>query len=147
MNKLAKRAWFTMVLCFTLILGLLTITVRYFLKGSDWVTFQSSPHVYSSSGVMDCGIITDLMLDSRNGRTFADDGTLRRAMLHLLGDNDGNITPALMQEYGDEMVGFDLLNGTYNGGKGSGEMRLTLSAEVQKAALNAMQGFLQESIK
>ena len=49
MNKLAKRAWFTMILCFALILGLLTITVRYFFKASDWVTFQSSPHVYSNN--------------------------------------------------------------------------------------------------
>lgn len=145
MNKLAKRAWFTMILCFALILGLLTITVRYFFKASDWVTFQSSPHVYSNNGVMDCGTITDrggtLLMDSRDGRSYADNETLRRAMLHLLGDNDGNITPALMQEYGDEMVGFDLINGTYNGGTGSGQMRLTLSAEVQKAAYNALQGY------
>lgn len=145
MNKLAKRAWFTMILGFALILGLLVISVRYAVNASDWVTFQSSPHVYSSSGVMDCGTIVDrggtLLLDSRSGRSYADSETLRRAMLHLLGDNDGNITPALMEEYGDKMVGFDLINGTYHGADGSGQMRLTLSAEAQKAALNAMQGY------
>lgn len=144
MNKLARRAWFTTVLCFALILGLCVISVRYFANASDWVTFQNSPHVYSTGGVMDCGMIVDrsgtVLLDSRNGREYAESETLRRAMLHLLGDSDGNISPALIAEYGDELVGFDVVNGTYRGTSGSAQMTLTLSAEVQQTAYNAMQG-------
>lgn len=145
MNKLARRAWFTMVLCFALIAGLVTISVRYFADAADWVTFQSSPHVYSNNGVMDCGQIVDcngvVLQDSSNGRSFAESETLRRAMLHLLGDVEGNITPRLMQEYGDEMIGYSLVSGTYHAAGKSGQMRLTLDAEVQKAAYDAMQGY------
>ena len=40
-----------------------------------------------------------------NGRSYAESETLRKAMLHLLGDSEGNITPYLLNEYGDELIG------------------------------------------
>lgn len=141
MNRLARRAWFTMVLAGTLILGLLTIMVRYITESSDWVTFQNSPHVYNN-GVMDCGVVLDrggtVVLDATNGKSYADNETVRKAMLHVFGDTQGNIPAYLLDEYGDEMVGFDLLNGTYHSAEHGGQMRLTLSADVQHAALDAM---------
>lgn len=143
MNKLARRAWFALALAGILTVGLLVIVVRYFTQAKDWVTFQSSPHVYQN-GVMDSGRVTDrqgvLLLDASSGRSYASDEDLRCAMLHLLGDTQGNITPYLMNEYGDELVGFDLLNGTHHIGSGSGELRLTLSAEAQRVAYRALAG-------
>lgn len=144
MNRLAKRAWFTMVLAAALLFGMVTIAVRYVTQAQDWVTFQNSPHVYNN-GVMDCGTVVDrdgtVVLDATSGRRYADDETVRRAMLHLLGDTQGNIPAYLLDEYGDELVGFDLINGTYHGSEGSGRMQLTLSADVQHAALDAMGGY------
>lgn len=143
MNKLAKRAWFALVLAGVLAIGLLIIVFRYFTQAQDWVTFQNSPHVYND-GVMDSGKIVSregtLLLDATRGRSYAEDYTLRCSMLHLLGDTEGNITPYLLNEYGDELVGFDLFNGTHHTGLSSGEMHLTLSADAQRAAINALNG-------
>lgn len=143
MNKLAKRAWFTLALAGVLAMGLVVIIVRYFTQAQDWVTFQNSPHVYQS-GVMDSGRIVDrdgvLLLDASHGRDYASDYALRCAMLHLLGDTQGNISPYLLNEYGDELVGFDLLNGTHHIGSGTGELRLTICAEAQRAAYQALGG-------
>ena len=143
MNKLAKRAWFALALAGVLLVGLLVIVVRYFKDSPDWVTFQSNPHVYNN-GVMDSGTVVDrdgtVLLDATDGRSYADSETLRKAMLHLLGDTEGNITPYLLNEYGDEMIGLDRINGTHHTGSGSGELRMTLSADVQRTALNALNG-------
>lgn len=143
MNKLAKRAWFALVLAGVLLVGLLVIVVRYFRDSPDWVTFQNNPHVYNN-GVMDSGTIVDrdgtVLLDATDGRSYADSETLRKAMLHLLGDTQGNITPYLLNEYGDDLIGFDRINGTHHSGSGSGVLRMTLSADVQRTALNALNG-------
>ena len=135
MNKLAKRAWFALALAGVLLLGMGVIVVRYFIDSPDWVTFQNSPHVYTD-GVMNSGKIVDrggtVVLDATNGKSYADSASLRRSMLHLLGDREVNITPFLLQEYGSELVGFDRINGTYSTGKREGRMMLTVSADVQR---------------
>lgn len=72
---------------------------------------------------------------------MADSASLRRSMLHLLGDREGNITPFLLQEYGSELVGFDRINGTYSTGKREGQMDAEpVSADVQRTALAALDG-------
>ena len=143
MNKLAKCAWFALALAGVLLLGMGVIVVRYFIDSPDWVTFQNSPHVYTD-GVMNSGKIVDrggtVVLDATNGKSYADSASLRRSMLHLLGDREGNITPFLLQEYGSELVGFDRINGTYSTGKREGRMMLTVSADVQRTALAALDG-------
>ena len=143
MNRLAKRAWFALALAGILSIGLLVIVFRYFTQAQDWVTFQNSPHVYNN-GVMDSGKITTregtVVLDATSGRKYADDESLRRAMLQLVGDTQGNITPYLLNEYGDELIGFNLFSGTHHVGSGSGVMKLTVSADAQRAALWALNG-------
>ena len=143
MNRLARRAWFALVLAGILSVGLLIIIFRYFTQAQDWVTFQNSPHVYNN-GVMDSGMIVTregtVVLDATSGRDYADDEALRRAMLQLVGDTQGNITPYLLNEYGDELIGFNLFSGTHHVGTGSGVMHLTLSADAQRTALWALNG-------
>ena len=45
MNKLAKRAWFSMLLAGVLLAGLAVIAVRYVSDVSKWVGFRSNPSV------------------------------------------------------------------------------------------------------
>ncbi len=143
MNKIAKRAWFALALAAVLLGGLLTIIVRYMIYSPEWVTFQNSPHVYTD-GVMNSGRIVDrsgtVLLDATNGKEYADRWSVRCAMLHLLGDREGNIPAFLLAQYGDALIGFDRFNGTYSTGDNVGRMQLTLSAEAQSAALNALDG-------
>ena len=143
MNKLAKRAWFALALAAVLLLGLIVIVIRYFIDSPDWVTFQNSPHVYTD-GVMNSGRIVDrtgtLLLDATHGKTYSDSVSLKRAMLHLTGDREGNISPFLLSTYGDELIGFDRFNGTYSAGDSEGLMELTLCAEAQRAAIFALDG-------
>lgn len=144
MNKIAKRAWFTMALAGLLIVGMLGVIARYFTQADEWVSFLSSPYIYRGENSPDRGTVVDrdgtLLLDLTHGRQYAESETLRKAMLHLLGDSQGYIAPYLLDEYGDEMLGFDRVNGAYHAGQDSGTLKMTLSADVQRAALNALGG-------
>ena len=141
MRRVAKRAWIMMVFVTVLLGGMLFFLYEYAAKSGDWVISAGSPHVYSGSN-MNCGVITDreglLLLDTREGRIYSKDRDIRRGTLHWVGDRSGNIHAAAVTHYAKEMAGFDLLNGVYSYGGAGGQTKLTLSAQVQKAALAAL---------
>ena len=107
------------------------------------MVFSGSPHVYTGNN-LNCGVVTDrngtVLLDATDGRQYSDDVMLRMATLHLLGDRDGYINAPAVSQYSSQMVGFDLVNGIYSTSGTGGTAVLTISAEAQKAALEALDG-------
>lgn len=141
MNRIAGRARVALVLVLVLLGGLAFFLGEFAVKSADWVVFSGSPHVYNGSNI-GCGIITDrdgtVLLDVSGERKYSRDAALRKATLHWLGDRGGYISAPALAAYSKEMAGYDLLNGVYAYGDTGGQAVLTLSAEVQKAALEAM---------
>ncbi len=143
MNRISKRAWFGLALAILLGLGVLVFTVRYCFESGRWATFQGSPHVYSGAN-LNTGVVTDrngtVLLDATDGREYAESQLLRMATMHILGDRAGFIPSRLMEKYSDDLIGYNLFTGTYGAQRGKGKMSLTLSAQVQAAALEALDG-------
>ncbi len=143
MNRISKRAWFALALAILLALGMVFFAVRYCVKAGSWATFTGSPHVYSG-GNLNTGVVTDragtVLLDATDGRSYSESPLLRMATMHILGDRDGFIPSRLMEKYSDDLIGYNLFTGTYGAAQGKGKMTLTLSAQVQTAALEALNG-------
>lgn len=141
MNRITKRTWIMGLFLLTLLGGLLVFVWEYATEAESWVSFSGSPHLYNSSNI-GCGTITDrsgnLLLDISQGRTYSDDANTRKSTLHWLGDRKGFISASTVSTYAASMVGYDLINGVYNASGEGGNARLTLSAKVQNAALEAM---------
>ena len=139
MNRVSRRAWALVVLIAVLLGGLCFFVTEYFQNASDWVCYTGSPHLYSNS---DLGTVVDrsgeILLTLGQGRTYAESKALRKATLHWLGDREGKIYAPLVSGYADEMSSYDLINGLYAYSEAQGQIELTLSAEIQKTALNAM---------
>ena len=144
MKATAKRTVFTLGLAALLLFGLLTFVIRYFLYADRWVSFPGSPHVYSQSGALETGRILDrsgvTLYTTGSSASYAKDAQTRKAMLHLTGDKAGNIPARVLRCYTSLLIGFDKLNGTYAMEAGGGEIRTTLSAQVQGIALQALNG-------
>ncbi len=142
MNRISKRAWFALALAIVLGLGLCAFTLRYCVEAGKWATFQGSPHVYSG-GNLNSGVVTDrtgtVLLDATDGREYADSALLRKSTMHILGDRDGYIPSRILEKYADDLIGYSLITGTWDT-SGNGKMRLTISAQVQTAALEALDG-------
>ena len=121
--------------------GLLFFLWEYVTQAEKWVSFSGSPHLYNSSNI-GCGTITDrsgnLLLDISQGRTYSEDASTRKSTLHWLGDRKGFISASTVSTYAASMVGYDRINGVYNASGEGGNARLTISAKVQNAALEAM---------
>lgn len=141
MNRIAGRSFIVMLLVFALVGGAVFFAWEYFSEAEDWVMFSGSPHVYNGSK-LSAGMILDrsgaLLMDLDNGKSYAPDPQLRKAMLHWTGDRQGNVYTPFLSEYAFDMIGFDHLNGVYSYGQEPGRMTLTLSSKAQKAALEAM---------
>lgn len=141
MNRVAARAWIAVVLILALLCGFIFFLCEYFAKAEQWVMFSGSPHVYTS-GSLDCGIVVDreniLLLDMTGDRKYASDEKVRSATVHWLGDREGNINAPLLPNFAPQIVGYDILNGVYNYADAAGTVKLSLSANVQKAAQEAL---------
>ena len=141
MNRITKRTWIMGLFLLILLGGLLFFVWEYVTQAENWVSFSGSPHLYNSSNI-GCGTITDrsgnLLLDISQGRTYSDNVNTRKSTLHWLGDKKGFISASTVSTYAASMVGYDRINGVYNASGEGGNARLTISAKVQNAALEAM---------
>ncbi len=141
MNKLAKRAWFALVLAGILLCGMLVIVFRYVTDAEQWVAFRSNPAVQKGGALSSYSVCTrdNVELVNTDGKVYCDDAALRSSVLHLLGDG-GNTPSYLTNAYGNALTGFDYINGIYSTSDAQGKMTLTVSSLVQRTAYNAMEG-------
>ncbi len=141
MNRIMGRAKLLLVLVMILALGTSFFLGEYFANAREWIFSAGSPHIYEA-GKLGCGTITDrdgiLLMDMTGDRTYAQELALRKATLHWLGDRQGNISAPAMNQYSEEIAGFDPVGGVYAYGGTGGVASLTLSAKVQMAALEAL---------
>lgn len=141
MNRVSKRASALLLLVLLLSGGLMFFVYEYATQAETWVVSPGSPHVFNSTNI-GCGQVLDregqLLLDITATRTYADDVTVRKSTLHLLGDRQGRISAPAIAHYGREMTGYDLIGGLYSYTGAAGQAELTVSAKVQAAALEAM---------
>jgi peptidoglycan glycosyltransferase len=141
MNRVASRSTIAMMLVVVLLGGMCLFLTEYVMKADDWVVFEGSPHVYNGVN-LGCGVITDrsgeVLLSATDVRTYSDDSAIRKSTLHWLGDRYGYISAPAVAGYAGEMTGFGLVNGLYGYGGTGGKAVMTISAQVQKVALEAM---------
>lgn len=143
MNRITRRASALLLLVFVLVGGLGFFVYEYFTRADQWIVSPGSPHIYNSTNI-GCGQVYDrngtILLDITATRTYAEDEAVRLSTLHWLGDRKGNISAPAIAHYAKEMTGYDMIDGLYSYGGDAGAAVLTLSAEVQTVALNAMAG-------
>ena len=141
MNRVASRSTIAMMLVVVLLGGMCLFLTEYVMDAEEWVVFEGSPHIYSGVN-LGRGIITDrsgeLLLSAGEARTYSEDKGIRKSTLHWLGDRLGYISAPAVAGYASEMSGYGLINGLYGYSGTGGEAVLTISAEVQKTAMEAL---------
>lgn len=144
MNRIAGRAISLLLIVSILLGGLGFFLFEYSTQSEKWVLHPGNSHVYEETEQLQLamGTVVDrngnFLLDLSGRHTYSTDAAVRKAMLHWLGDRAGNIHAPTLPHYTKEMLGYDAINGIYNYGNAAGLATLTLSAEVQKAALEAL---------
>ena len=141
MNRIANRAMILLIFIFVLLGGFGFFIFEYVTQSSGWLISESSPH-FDTRGNLKEGIVQDcqdkLIMDLSGDRIFSENPAFRKTFMHWLGGRDGNIVAPLLSNFKQQMLKFDLATGTYVYGENVPHIKLTLSAQVQQAALEAM---------
>lgn len=141
MRRVSQRAWALVALIAVLLGGLGFFLGEFMINANAWVSHTNSPHLFGNSGAS-AGTVVDrngsMLLTIGGDSAYAESKNVRKAMLHWLGDREGKINAPLIAGYADEMSRYNLVNGLYSYSDEPGVIELTLSADIQAAALKAM---------
>lgn len=145
MRKIERRAMVCLILAFALFVGMCTFGYRFVRYGGQWASFPANRHLYDKSGHLISGVITDRDGDVLSGlengnRTYYPDETVRKATLHAVGDEQGNIGTGALHAFADKMSGYNILTGGYSPLKSEKTISLTIDASFNVVAYNALNG-------
>ena len=143
-NRVKKRALSVLLLVAVAILGMGYYTVRYVIFGADWASAPFNATAFRR-GVLAVGVVND-----RNGvelagvtdgrRSFADSAEVRRATLHAVGDTEGNVGTGALVAFAPELMGYNLITGSYSVGGSGRRVSLTVDSNLNATALRALDG-------
>ncbi len=144
MKNIMKRTVLLFLLIVILAGGTCVYLGKYFAAGEDWASFRSNRHAYTN-GILTAGTVLDrngqiLLTTVDSSRQYAEDKTTRLATLHAVGDPGGNIASGAQSLFADELMGYNFFKGAYSlTGKGR-QVYLTIDAELNKTAYEALDG-------
>ena len=139
-----------MILIITLafIGGMGFFTAELVMSADDWVDQPYNAHISGNGGLAQAGTIFD-----RNGvalaqtvdgeRVYHSDENVRRALLHVVGDNSLNISTAVQSVYRSELTGYNLIWGLNmpESLRSSHDIMLSLDADVCAAAYDVLSSY------
>lgn len=142
MRKQERRAYICLLLALVLFAGIFIFGVRFFKHGGEWASFYGNSQIYTD-GMINRGIISDrydevLMECTEDGIIYNDSWDVRRATVHAVGDPRGNIASGAINVFKSQLIGYDILNGTYDTSAQGKRIKLTIDARANVAAYNAL---------
>lgn len=144
MRKQERRAVICLLLAFVLFAGVGVFGYRFVRDGGKWASFYGNTQIYTD-GHINRGTVSDrtgevLLECTRDGFIYNDNYSIRRATVHAVGDADGNISGGAINVFKSQLIGYDLLNGTYDTSRMGKKIRLTIDADANVEAYSALNG-------
>lgn len=147
MRNTTRRAFVLYFVIVAFFCGLVYMMFNFFVHGSEWTSNLVNQHIYHNGEIVSAGTIYDkngvALAYSKDGvRIYNEDSTVRKAMLHAVGDNSSFIATGVQYVYNAKLSGYDFVNGVYNLKKYNrgNDINLTLDSQICKTAYNAMDG-------
>ena len=147
MKMITRRGIFLWILSVLFIAGLIFMGRSLVEDGDVWVMKYYNSHVYNDGKLIAAGAIKDrngvVLVETKDGdRVYNDSKSLRKSNLHVVGDMRGFISTGVQTAYESELVGYNVFSGVYGIEKGNNgnDLKLTVDAELNKVAYNALQG-------
>ena len=127
--------------------GLGYLLVNLFLNGGKWAMQPYNGHISGETSTVKLGDITDrdgsLLATTQDGtRLYSQDETVRRALLHTVGDPYGYISTSIQSTMSSKLSGYNIvtgLNNTFFNRLGS-DIALTVDQDACAAAYKALGG-------
>ena len=147
MRNTTRRAIVLYVVIIAFFGGLGFMMYNFYVHGAEWTSNLVNQHIYHDGEISSAGTVYDrngtkLVYSEDGVRVYNDDSTVRKAMLHAVGDNSSFIATGVQYVYSAKLSGYDFVNGVYNLKKYNrgNDINLTLDADICKTAYEAMDG-------
>lgn len=148
MKKMLRRSTMIFVLTIAFIGGMGYLTFELVTQADDWVDQAYNAHISGEGGLEQAGKIYDrnktVLAQTLDGvRVYNDDASIRKALLHVVGDNSLNISTAAQSMYRSQLTGYSLIWGLNmpESLKFKNDLTLTIDAETCKAAYDVLAGY------
>ena len=146
MKKIRKRSFIVLMMTIAFFAGLVYHTINIYINAKDWVMKPQNLHLTAAGNLDYGGKILDMnnviLAQSIDGeRIYNDDELVRKACLHVVGDDaNSNIFNCIQEIYRADLIGYDFAFGLgmpkdLRKGK---DIKLTIDSNLQKAALTAL---------
>ncbi|MBQ3988549.1 MAG: penicillin-binding protein [Ruminococcus sp.] len=151
MKRTLRRS--TLILIFTIafIVGIGFFVVELAVNAKDWVDQPYNAHISGSGGLEQAGKILDrndapLAQTIDGERVYHENESVRKALLHTVGDNSLNISTAVQSKYRSNLTGYSLIWGLNmpQSMRSSRDIMLTVDAETCASAYNMLQTGFEE---
>ena len=122
--------------------GVVYLGVNLFLHGGQWAMQPYNGHISSSLGNISDRSGNVLATSTEEGRTYSDSETVRRALLHTVGDPYGYISTSVEYTMRDKLTGYNLITGLNDTiiNRMGRDIALTVDQNACAAAYNALGG-------
>lgn len=145
MRITSKRAAIVYALIVAFIAGVGFFVASLYVNGAEWASNKANRHIYSGGTIVNAGTIYDrngveLAKSSDGERVFAENSTVRKSVLHVVGDTAGRISTGTHYLYRDVLSGYSKIEGIYNlkqTGVGT-DIKLNIDSEANKVAYKAL---------
>lgn len=144
MRKQERRAWICLLLALVLVAGVGFFGYRFATEGGEWATFYGNSQIYTD-GMINRGTVTDrfgeeLLRCTPEGFDYSDDYETRVATVHAVGDAKGNVSTGAITTFKSQLIGYDIVNGTYDTTANGKKIALTIDANANRTAYEALAG-------
>ena len=145
MRKTRFRSFPVLMITLAFFAGLIYFIINLAIHSAEWASMPYNGHLSDSDAMEMTGTITDrngvVLAKTEDGkRIYNEDEDIRRACLHVVGDDSVNISTAIQTIYRSELSGYNFILGLGAPDllqKGA-DIELTIDSEVQKAAYRAL---------
>ena len=124
------------------------LIVETIFGAGDWVDQPYNGHIAGVGGLQEAGVISDrtgnvLAQTVKNKRVYNKDADVRKALLHVVGDDSLNISTSIQSQFRSQLIGYNFIWGldlpeSFRGGR---DVNLTVDADTCKTAYNALRDY------
>ena len=151
MKRMLRRSTFILIFTLAFIIGISSFTVELVANANKWVDQPYNDHIYVKGGLQEAGEIFD-----RNGtslaktvdkkRVYNSDESIRKSLLHTVGDDSMNISTAVQSKLRSTLTGYSFIWGMNmpESARYSRDITLTVDADTCKAAYDVLTSGFEE---
>lgn len=148
MKRILRRSTLIFAVTIAFIGGMGYLSFQLITNADDWVDQPYNAHISGSGGLEQAGAVFDrngdVLAQTVDGRrVYNEDTSVRKSLLHVVGDNSLNISTAVQSMYRSQLTGYNLIWGLNMPQtlRKSNDIKLTVDAKTCAAAYDVLSSY------